>query len=202
MPFPTTSLLDDFNRANEFLGDGPNWDYGVFDEQAGPTLGLRIVSNVIENANVNSSAYWNTSYAADQEVYADVVTINNDYMGVYARIQTADVSDGYGFYKAGNSNGEIYVCDNGAFTLLASGAAAWSSGDKLGADCVGSALTLYRHNGSSWSSVCTVSDGTWTGGGYIGLYLNAINGDERADNFSGGDVADASHGALLLLGVG
>lgn len=64
MAFPTTPVLDAFNRADGALG--ANWTSPVVTAEATPTISANVV---IGPASVRGSAYWNVATYLDSEAY-------------------------------------------------------------------------------------------------------------------------------------
>ncbi len=98
MAFPTTSVLDDFNRADENpLSGGGNW--ALLNSLGAP---LKSVSNQVgESTNALNESYWAASnFGPDCEVFCtfSVVPTAAGGMRLYVRIQGeggASTWDGY-----------------------------------------------------------------------------------------------------------
>ncbi len=205
MAFPTTSVIDDFNRADEGPPPSSSWTGKVlstdFDE-------LRVISNVVgHSGGGNRTAWWNVgTFGADSEAYLDLSTYDSaNYVGVFCRIQTPNTtsSDGYSFFSASSTTAEFYRHDNNSYTKLGATVTglSWATGDGLGLEVVGSTLTGYKRTSGTWASVSTRSDSTYTTSGYIGMYVDGAT--HRVDNFGGGTVVVADDEPVrALLGVG
>lgn len=207
MAFPTTGVLDDFDRAS--IGSNYTAIYG------GGGL-PRIVSSTIIDKGASSfcDAFYNVAtYGADSEVYIDIVTkpANGNYVWLYARLQTPTTSgfDGYELQcnaLAGTDTIELYRCVNTVFTLLATYTVEFASGDSVGMDVTGTgatvAVTAYRRpSGGSWGAVGTYNDTNWnriTAAGYVGLGGGGDSG-WRLDNLGGGTVVTATETIPYLV---
>ena len=80
MPFPTTSVLDNFNRADG--GIGSNW--------TSPSNSWEVVSNKARQ-NSGEWVYWNaTNFGNDQEVFVtlDTLQTSNDETDILLKIHT------------------------------------------------------------------------------------------------------------------
>jgi len=190
MAFPTTSVLDNFNRADGELGS--NWSnpaYSTF----GP---LAIISNTAYSPSPYDDGYWNVAtFGPDCEVYVTLTTIQgeSEYVYIYARyVNPGTLCDGYKlghkYVAAGNDSFKFYRSDNGADTQI--GATIYSNivqGDKLGLEIVGSTLTPYIYTSGAWSALETRTDTTYSAAGYIGICPTTST--PRLDDFGGGTIA-------------
>ncbi len=203
MAFPTTGILDNFNRANE--GPPPSADWTT-DPLGFGDSGLKVLTNqcIGNNSGSDNSGYWDTTtFGPDCEVYATIVVRPNtgQYFGVYARLVQigAGTTDGYYveyiFQAAGTDTVSIYRIDNASFTVLGSAISQdFNLGDKLGLELIGSTLTAYRHDGSSWASLGSRTDSTHSAAGNIGLAMHDV---AIADDFGGGTVVAGGFGSLV-----
>lgn len=198
MAFPTTSVLDDFNRANS-ASLGANWTNPVFTGNPSP----RIVSNAMgpagdDSGTVYCDAYWSAStFGPDSECWVTVSASNtNKGREIYVRLTGLDGSpSGYSAFAAdisGTSNNwTLNRYDNGTFVQL--GAAFTQSvaaGDSIGLEMIGSSLVFYyKAAAGSWASVTSRTDATYSGAGNIALALQQGSGtSNRFDDFGGGTV--------------
>lgn len=192
MAFPTTStILDNFNRADGYLTSP--WALGH--SYLGSNLML-ISTNQLRGSGSYIICYWNSStYGANVEGYVTVVvntTISNDGPYLCARLQQPGTGTLDGYCVAIENSGhswKILRIDNGVTTQLgATVDPSSASGDKAGIEIIGSTITAYRYNGTSWSSVASRSDSTYSGTGYLGLYGGSDDNAYRLDDFGGGTV--------------
>lgn len=199
MAFPTTSVLDAFNRANGLLVGG-NWSNDTFNFGAGSTA-LTINTNQVAPENASyGEVYWNpTTFGPDSEVFVTyaVAAHNGGDWGVGLRVTNPDSTavDGYRcavFQLAGNDEVKLYRVDNGVATQLGVTVTQnFSVGDSFGAEMIGSTLQVYRKTAGSWASIASRSDGTYTAAGYIGMYTFSTGANGRLDDFGGGTVVVA-----------
>jgi len=188
--FPTTSLLDDFNRADTTLNTG-NWGQLDF---VGP--GLSLISNQCGSASNFRASYWTTSFAADQEAFCTIQTVGSSGLILFLRLVSplAQAStSAYAVYADfGGSLLQLYRLDPvNSYHLLASTSVTWGAGDKVGGQIVGSALSAWRAPAAgSWTQVVSATDATYSSGGVIGIEHE--NAATRSDDFSGGSYVAAA----------
>lgn len=198
MAFPTTGILDDFNRADTGPPPSASWGGQIRTSEDG---GLKVASNLCVPA-VDSvcSGWWNdATFGPDSEVYATLVTVDP------ARVATFWVSisspgtaglDGYLLYAFPGTE-TIYRVDNEVLTALgASGTMTYTNGDSLGLDLVGGTITSHKKTGGVWSSILTRSDSTYTTG-YVGFGMQG-NGFS-ADDFGGGTAIVTANNQLAWI---
>lgn len=215
MTFPTTSVLDDFNRANA-KPPSANWSkiYWAVDN-------VSLVSNQIVGAAASETdaSYWNVeTFGADCEAYATIASraTSGDYanMTLEVRIQdpAASTYDGYELevvMREGGSNVNIlriwkYV-DNDYEQLGSDIATTVNNGDAFGIEVTGTSTTTIRAyrkpSGGSWGQVgsdITDSSSPITSAGYIGVgFYNNASAATSADDFGGGTVV--AGGATVIL---
>jgi hypothetical protein len=190
MEFPTTSILDDFNRANENpLSGGGNWTIsGTFDAP------WQLLSNGVigtSGANENQMAYSAAGDLTDCEAYATVVTVPTagNVVGVICR-QDPSVNTGKNYYDclyvAGTGILIDYYDSTGTTHTLATYAQVVNVGDSIGLSVIGTTLTAwYKASGGSWVSLGSVTD-TNLSHGYIGITGFPLFGGGKLDDFGGG----------------
>jgi hypothetical protein len=187
--FPTTRLLDNFNRANEHPVTGI---WGAAD------TGAQIVSNVLTaSVTGGDGATTSTSYT-DVEAYATITALlnaNADEFQISVR----------GDYTNGNFYGVIYVKNAGTDTIYLRETASWSDtnhvtvaqevgvGDSIGISAIGSLITIYyKASGGSWSNIGSITDTTLTSG-KTQLWINEASANSATvDDFGGGTYAPLS----------
>lgn len=180
MPFPTTALLDDFNRADGGLGG--NWTVPVDSGDSTPT----IVSNVWSGIGNFCSSYWSAaSFAADQEVYIDVNSANTHRL--YLRISGGSWYRLEIDYSFNPDQSQIRYWNGSTYTTVATSVADITSAQAFGFEAIGTTLTGYKKVGGVWSSIVSGTDSNLTGSGNIGIgaYSSTL------DNFSGGAVVNS-----------
>lgn len=189
MSFPRTTVLDNFNRANEGPPPSSSWV-----TSAG--TGLKVSGNVCtRDAAGEQAATWNTLQDKDQEAFFTIATNNPDH-GLYAqtlvlRLLTANsyLSDHYEVNWANDSGGigylALYRVDNsGTFTQLGATVALSAElvvGNQLGARMHGAILEAYLDG----QLVASRTDATLSHNGYIGLRIGTTNA-ANFENFGGG----------------
>jgi len=183
MAFPTTSIIDDFNRANGGWGAAWTTDFG----DAAPV----IVSNQGASSGVGwSGATYNTTYAANQEVYFTVPVSADNRVVVYSRYAS---TNGYALdintvlNTSATANFNIARVTGGALSTLVNVRQDVSSGDGIGFSVVGSTITAYYKSGAgAWTQVLQTTDATHNQSGKIGIEI--FNNVQRIDDFGGGAV--------------
>jgi hypothetical protein len=189
--FPATSVLDNFITNGALPG---TWLI---------TLNTPIVSGnaFVSNAAQYAAADWNTTFTADQEVYATISTMPIAGLDMGLNLRSGDVSATLVSLSGAppNDYGEI-----------------WAGGSKITPDCplgvemavgqqwglraIGATITLYLNG----ATICTrVDPSPTTGTSRIGLYVS--DAPNAWDVFGGGSVVAATGactGGLTLRGVG
>lgn len=214
MAFPTTSTLDDFNRANA-ADIGANWTPDAF----WGNVAFQLTGNQVTGTNLDGfhSEYWNPiTPGPDSEVFATIATRPNDLesLRLGLRIQQpgsgAGTADGYTFqYErddgAAGDSVRIYRNDNEVETQLgATITQDFANGDSFGGEAIGTTIAVYRKPAAgSWGSLGSRTDATYGSSGRIGMagYSNVF----RLDDFGGGTVVAAGavrRARRMLMGVG
>ena len=195
-PGPVTSLLDDFNRADNGGPPGASWSHL-------PTLSttasnnLFVTSQAIAGPSGGNADYWNVQqFGPNSEAWITVVakpTVNLDPVYLGLRFQSPTVANASG-YQAGFLNENttpdqyrIYRRTKGKPAVLASVTGPkLNAGDQLLFRAIGTTLELWRGAAGSWTRILTATDSTFKSGGY--LALAARNSSVRLDNFGGGTL--------------
>jgi hypothetical protein len=191
--FPATGILDNFNRANEDPLANGNWTCPA-QTSAG---NLTLTSNQTNSNFGSADCYWSSStFGPDSEAFVTISTVNNGFCtALFLRTNNLNSASLNGYWYehcavtgASNDTFTIYRIDNGSFTSIAAGTQEVSSGDRIGAEAIGSSLKMYyKAAAGSWVQVVSVTDSTYSGSGRIGLHLEDTT--ERADDFGGGTVS-------------
>ena len=210
MAFPTTSLLDDFDRGDD-TAISANWTEGDCepDGPGGDQFGL-VSNQVVNSSGISSSARWNAAtFGADCEVYATMVnvpTADGDRFMIYGRIVQPGTStfDGYALclrLTGAQLEFRLIRWDNGSRTDIATQSVTFSAGDKMGLEIIGTTIKGYRYNGSSWSEEISTTDANHSAAGYIGFgdSLTGTGGDMSLDDFSGGTVVSGGSAIPIIL---
>lgn len=196
MSFPQTSVLDDFNRANEGPPPSSNWTtlFGA---------GSRVVSNQCVRGSAGSTgdngSYWNVQdFGPDCEVFCTFATGGSSYLDCYVRLVNigSGTTDGYDAAVSDNNNTFRYFrIDNDVYTLLgAAESVTVDSGDSSGLRVVGDSLQGYFKDVSGANVYQLIgggrTDSTYTAAGKIGATFN--NDTQAIDDFGGGTVPVAT----------
>ncbi len=181
MAFPTTSVLDDFNRA-----DGPpgaNWTSPVYLDS-----GLfEIVSNTATPVTGLKGGYWNPStFGPGDEVFMDIPTRGSSTISIFIDIDPIP-QNGYRLACTVTPTQQILRIDGGSETQIgATQTVAIASGDSIGISHEsGGAIEAWVKQGS-WSSLTSGSDTTYSSG-RIGLMGFGVT--QFYDNFGGGNIS-------------
>jgi hypothetical protein len=193
--FPTTSVLDNFNRANGALG--ADWS------TLGGTSGQpSIVSNAVSSTTDYTGAWWDTSsFGPDSEVFISCPTAGDPYWGLFARLADPGGSyDGYQASWASNGTGNLTLqrLDNGVQTPLGSAVTlSKANGDKLGLEVTGTSPNItvrcYTDTGSGWTQRIEVTGETsYSAAGFLGFDRYDPGDGGNLDDFGGGTVVAAA----------
>ena len=188
VPVEPLPALDSFNRRNENpLSDSGRWSNGV---SGSVETGLRVASNALECTKTATCTAWrnNTQFGADTEVWARVTTLPgaNNQFRLYARLQQPGTTtyDGYMLRTnqlPGTDQVLIDRVDNGAFVNRLTISQELAVGDVLLLRVRGSTLEAWHRRGTTWSSLGSVADSTYSGAGYVGVGIRGKTG--RLDDF-------------------
>jgi hypothetical protein len=201
MAFPTTSVIDDFNRAN--ASDlGSNWtrafNFGVASNR------LTVASNrATPPANFyGEDAYTAASYGPDSEAYATLISTpaaGGDF-GVFARYTGPNASaQGYRLAITAAGSWQVSAYTGGSTTPRNIGSAASqavAAGDSFGMEVTGTGATVtiklyHKPAAGSWTLLATVTDthaNRITGSGNVGVYSFNNGSGGALDDFGGGTV--------------
>lgn len=193
MAFPTTSLLDNFNRANANLasGNGPLAWVVAEDSGSGPA---EVVSNQAGQTQATSlrASRSGTTYGNDQELWATLTALPGTagrYIRFYLRYSTT--LNGYlcQFVRGSGSVLEFHIYKEvgGSITELATATVnqTVALGDGIGFSVIGTTLQMwYKPTAGSWTAIRTVTDTTFSTGSRVGIGF----GDTiaRIDDLGGG----------------
>lgn len=196
--FPTTGILDNFNRGNEAPVTG--W--------TDIANGIQIVGNVIIGTTdaANNMAGWDaTTFGPNSEAYATASGTSANILGVAARLTTlvAGTMDGYLAWQAGANNVQLYRIDDGANTQIGGDTAfVMASGDKLGIECLqlpgnDSIKAWVKDGAAAWAAKVSTTDGAHGSAGYLAAAVFDDDPAARAlDDFGGGTIAE---GQLIYI---
>jgi hypothetical protein len=196
MSFPTTGILDNFDRANA-ANLGANWS--LFHAWAGgSSSSFGISSNTVYNDNTSDwvDMYYNpATYGPDCECYLTLSTLPV-YDGMGVKLRGKDPGANSDCYEvvvslASPNVWGIYRMDDGVETRLGSSfTQSVSAGEKIGIEAIGDTIKAYHYTGGAWSEKSSGGrvDSTYGAAGYLTFYGEGSD-VWRYDDFGGGTVA-------------
>jgi hypothetical protein len=188
---------DDFNRANENPLTATNWSVptAVGGEQV--TGNLCAAANTSADTSARESCWKNETFGPDCYVQITVTTRPDNTRGVVLCLRGSNNNSkptrtGYRMVwtRGGDCTIRTENGDNTETTIATAVAPTFNDGDIVRFSAVGSTITVTR-NGTV--TVVTVSNGTYTAAGYVGIGCSNNNGTNtcRLDNFSANSFASA-----------
>lgn len=200
MAFPTTPILDDFNRADEGPPPSASWSFPITTNAGN---GLGVSSNHLVPLPSNAESWYQVAYGGKhQEVYIDIT--DKSTAGVIslfvciANPEQDNTADGYKVsVDIATQVGTIYRLDNAVATTLGSSFSFNpSNGDSIGIDANTTSIRYMTKTSGVWSEVASRSENTYRGG-YLGV---GIGGSLQVlDNFGGGTVSEPTE---LMIQMG
>jgi hypothetical protein len=193
MAFPTTAVLDDFNRTAETtLSQGGAWTSPLI--SGDHDLDTNGTQAYLVEASGFGDAYRTATCGPDCEVYFTVPTVgaSAEALFIWLRIQNPGTAgqDDYTLLitkSAGTDTWEFYRGDDLDGTLLGSAInQEVSTGNQVGFEAIGSTLSAYINTGGGWSLVGSRVDATHGSAGNIGFGVE--NPTWRIDDFGGGTI--------------
>lgn len=187
MPAPSTSVLDNFNRANG--APGANWTLAV------ATYNLpNIASNALDWPSFPSAA-WATQFSADQEAF---VKVAGAATGVFFLLRFAGLNtgaeSGYLVFadRSGLGSAELWKWTSGAASAVSLGFAngiVQSTDVYLWAEIIDNTIKLYgSSDGVTYTLRQTWTDSTFDRAGYIGVHHANNPTASSLDDFGGGTI--------------
>ena len=178
----TTTLIDDFNRANGAIGAAYTALGGGFNVASNQIVGTGTGVNYVYRNNITSPA--------DCESRITVATLptNNQGASLMLRFSGATVN-GYMltvYNNGANYTWYIYRVIGGTPSLIGTSVTGqtMAAGDQIGFQAVGSTLIGYRYTGGVWTEIINRTDSTYATGAYYGFYTDGTTA--RLDDFYGG----------------
>lgn len=202
MPFPSTPILDTFDRADA-ADLGSDWQAGGWSSDFGN--GHQILVNRaagVHGWSWHSATWLPAQPGPDVEVYATITLPTSPaykqfLLGARIAGRLAAAMCGYvaGWYYRENDSAQAYLAriDNGTRTELAAIDVSIASGAQLGLEIVGDVLTVYM----AGVAVLTTTDSTYSTAGEIAFVSEADGW--RVDNFGGGTISSGGSGELVTL---
>lgn len=196
MAFPTTGVLDNFNRSD--VGPPPSASWGAM--YSGLIGQFEVYSN---QARVDALGYgfagnyWNPATYTDCEAHAVIATkptANTVQLWVRTADATGNTPDAYSVVLNAEGGTDIMFInrvDNGVATQLgASFSQEVSNGDSIGIECTGTTISAYyKAAAGSWTSLGSRTDSTYSAAGY--LLVLADDAYIVFDDFGGGTIVAA-----------
>ncbi len=188
MSFPTTSVLDNFTRANASTL-GSNWTLNTNSSDWGDALG--IISNTAYDVSYSNggAAFWNTSYSGTLECYITFSTLpTSEFAGIAMSPVLNSTSETYYALTINSGHTSIALIKNTApnsDTALTSFTQTVSTGDSIGFSrtSAGVMTVYYKASAGSWTSLGTYTDTSYSCS-YLMMTFN--DGTTRLSNFGGG----------------
>jgi K319L-like, PKD domain len=188
---PTTSILDNFNRADGGPPASVSWT-----SLSGGTSGFKVLGNqaAANDAGTNLD-YWNASaFGADQEAYFTIITKPtgvDSSLGILLRFDSVHET-GYlitAAPQAGTDTIGFYRIDGGSVNHVVGSdiQQEYVAGDRLWVTAVGDTISVYLDEGSGYIFLGSYTDpNPYDQGGNIGIYGSTATG--VLDDFSGGTI--------------
>lgn len=192
MLFPTTNIIENFNRIDQGPPPSVNWSGDGTGGQF-KVLGNQCVVNSLGGGYAYN--FWNgASYGPDCEVFAtiSIKPANGSFIYIFARFQGASTttSNGYSLRASpvsGTDTFDVFRHDNGVQTSIGSFSQEITNGDAFGLSCIGNTINLwYNPLGGNWSLLGSIIDATYKIAGNIGIV--AVGLTPIIDDFGGGTI--------------
>ena len=199
MAFPTTSVLDDFNRANE---SPVNTNWAAIPDIADGEMNLN--TNAVRAAEASTSmSHWSAaSFGPDMEVFITVVVwedANGSNHFLHVRLDPSGTTgiDGYQMATTKRSGQddqiEIVRLDADTETILGSVfdvGGELDDGIDIGLEVIGTTIAVYRDTGGGWSQDFSREDSTYDGTSpHVRIAMGMEDESGSMDDFGGGTVA-------------
>lgn len=200
------TLADDFNRANANPLDG-SWTNKIVSGNGNMQLSTNRATGAA--SGICSAWYTGSTPGADCEAYVTIAQKPGTSSNARVYLRLADMGtatpDGYFVQYTGAAGTDVWTIfrlDNGTATNIASSTIELNNGDKLGLECIGSAISAYAFTGGAWTLLGTATDATYSAAGPGGICSQS--GGATLDDFFIGTVttSTARPKKLLTLGVG
>lgn len=187
--FPTTGILDNFNRANAGPPPSASWE-----NTSWTAYGLSVNSNTCINANYDNDAYatWiSATYGNDIEVYVTISSVVDfGEASVIAITNMAEI-DGYrAIVSVDADTFKLFRLDNGTPTQLGSDyniSGGLANGDKIGLELTPTSAKAWFYDAgtTTWIEAVSNADTTYRSTA-TELVLHSWRPDIPLDDFGGG----------------
>jgi phosphatidylserine/phosphatidylglycerophosphate/cardiolipin synthase-like enzyme len=193
--FPSTSILDDFNRANGGIGSNWSGNTGKYTVNANQ---LKVISNAS-----NSDIYWSSqAFGADQEAYFTFsnVSATSKEQNLLLKSQS-NTTWGYGvlevWYDAPNQRVQVWTYEWPAGWVQhgADIPVTFAVGDQFGARALADGTVEVYKNGTLLATRDITSWLYYNQGGYIGLWFSGAQ-NTKVDDFGGGAISGGQQSML------
>ncbi len=191
MAFPNTSVIDDFNRADEDpISGGGLWTSPLVRLDWLPA----VISNIADNVHGWASAYRNNITPTDLEVFGTIPAgaSAGANLKLFWRITSPNSTSTSGYSAEFNVDNHIkvYEITNEVYTLLSdidtTAVGGVDNGDQCGVQMVGNTIKIFV-NGTQVGS--DITNSAHTGSGRIGFGQFSFRG---VDDFGGGAYAGSA----------
>jgi hypothetical protein len=181
--FPTTSVLDNFNRTGPAAGSA--WST-MF---SGESLFSLSNSQAVAAGGAYAAGAWNAgTFGPNVEVFA---TMNSDVgLNLFARVTNPGATGISGYtieFHPNLSAVYVYRITNGGYSGVLGGAISttFARGARVGMQVTGNTISAWIDTGTGWKLIGSRTDSTYSQAGYIGAEL--YGGTNRGlDDFGGG----------------
>ena len=196
--FPSTSILDSFNRANGSIGS--SW--------SGYTSKYHITSSqmTVDYNGSNSDIYWNNSFGANQEAYVTFTDIDTSASEQDLLLKSqSNTTWGDGvlevLYDPTGQTVQVWTYEwpAGWVQYGADIPVTFVDGDTFGARALANGTVEVYRNETLLATRDITSWSHYAGGGYIGLWFIGAE-DAILDDFGGGTISSGAASMSMLDG--
>jgi hypothetical protein len=190
MAFPSTPIIDSFQRSNETpVSDGERW---TFRSSQGLNLSSKLL--VCALAVASHSVRTTPSEMTNMESYVTINSMTNvSDLFITCRVQAgttaSNISCYSGRYQVSSTSIFVQRIDNGSFGLAPKSdlqvITALGAGDKLGVKCDGQVIRVWVYQAGVWTPGPSLTDGLYTSG-FIGVSTSQSTTGGRFLDFGGG----------------
>jgi hypothetical protein len=208
MAFPTTTLIDNFNRANETpLSTAGNWSSPAFlGDGAYNLTGNQLVD---PGGGGWRSIYWDVSFGPDSEVWCTTPVEPLAAIELIARLSSPGGGSAAGymahFAEGAGACGLYRIVSNIQTQIGGTATITIGNNDQFGLEVTGTGATVtisayHKPAAGAWTQIITFGDtnaARITSAGFIGLAASIGAGGASIDDFSGGTVVSGVANLLI-----